>query len=512
MFRIPSLEYKLSHPHPKGHIFLIATIVIFLLTLPVLVLVNLVTQGSELVPSLQSEFQPNKTLLEGWWGAHRLPGLLGPKPPRCQPKDIGRGDTFRLTTSLFDYTVMSTLNQSEGTGASVMQEQIRPEYRGQSFSKCAVNSARFDYSLFDQTQSVMVGVFCQGFPEYPVNVSMQTTMTFAWELSKDFIGQYYGPGLDLLNLNDSNPSDYRKVVLATLEVISTDSLTILHRPHLSNPVGSMRIAFVVDPGTGKFWDDASTLTYVNGSQPDRYPVEAGIYVASIVNLVTVAINAVNLDLGNGTPNLFRNASRLSALISPNLAPQGIDPADWAEGSQTFYYGNLTSQYQTWAQKLLDGKPVRLGSLTGLPEQTVMATSYLCPSYQVKPMNSFLSSVFIGSATMTLSVWGVWMFFTAFVAKRMVAPRVHCQCLDCEARRSNEGQANQGGNNQGMAMMFAKFMAFVGVKKRVEPANAGDEERGNSNSVTNYGASQSGSPTHLKHASYSNNSAMDEPEK
>ncbi|KAG8696499.1 hypothetical protein FRC11_000691, partial [Ceratobasidium sp. 423] len=266
-----------------------------------------------------------------------------------------------------------------------------------------------------------VGVFCQGFPEYPVDVSIQTTMTFAWELSKDFIGQYYGPGLDLLNLNDSNPSDYRKIVLATLEVISTDSLTILHRPHLSSPAGSMQIAFAVDPGTGKFWDTASTLTYVNGTQPDGYPIEARIYVASIINLVTVAINAVNLDLGSHTPNLFRNASRLNVLISPNLAPQGIDPADWAEGSQTFYYGNLTSQYQTWAQMLLDGKPVRLGSLTGLPEQPVMATSYLCPSYQVKPMKSFLSSVFIGSATMTLSVWGVWMFFTAFVAKKIMAP-------------------------------------------------------------------------------------------
>ncbi|CAE6432928.1 unnamed protein product [Rhizoctonia solani] len=510
MFQIPSLEYNLSHPHPKGHLFLIATIVIFILTLPVLILVNLVTQGSELVPSLQSEFQPNKTLLEGWWGASRLPGLLSPKPPRCQPKDIGRGDAFRLTTSLFDYTVMSTLNKSDETGASEVQQQIRPEYRGQSFSKCGVNSARFDYSLFEQAQSVMIGVFCQDFPKSPVNVSMQTTMTFAWELSKDFIGQYYGPGLDLLNLNDTNPSDYRKVVLATLQVISTDSLTIMHRPHLSNPAGSMRVAFGVDPATGRFWDIASTLTYVNGTQPDGYPVEARIYVPSIINLVTVAISAVNLDLGSPTPNLFRNASRLSALISPNLPPQGIDPADWAEGSQTFYYGNLTSQYQTWAQKLLDGKPVQIGSLTGLPEQSVMATSYLCPSYQTKPMNSFLSSVFVGSATMTLSVWGIWMFFTAFLAKKLMAPRVECQCEDCKERAKQAQSTSR--ENQGKPGILAKLLVFVGVKQRAEPANAGDEERVNSDSVTNDEASQSGRPTHSKYASYDKSSTIAEMEK
>ncbi|EUC56411.1 transmembrane protein, putative [Rhizoctonia solani AG-3 Rhs1AP] len=438
VFRIPSLEYSLSHPHPKGRVFLIATVVIFLFTLPVLVLVNLITQGSELVPSLQTQYQPNDTLLEGWWGTHRLPSFFRPKTPRCQPKDIGRGDTFRLTTSLFDYTVMSTLNTSGHNGVAQLDEQIRAEYRGQDFSSCYVNSARFDYNMFDQTQSVMVGVFCPGFPYSPVNVSMQTTMTFAWELSKDFIGQYYGPGLDLLSLNETNPSDYRKVVLAVLEVISTDSLSIMHRPHLSNPAGSIRIAFKVNATTGVWKDDASTLTYVNGTQLEAYPAEANIYGASIANLVTVAMDAVSLDLGSTRfPNVFRNFTYMSKAIKLNLAPVGINSTNWAEGSRTFYYGALT-KYETWADTLLHGEPVKVGDLTGLPARgSTMATTYLCPTYQVKPMGSFLSSVFVGSATMTLSVWGVWMFFTAFVAKRIMAPRVECQCASCHKRRVKE---------------------------------------------------------------------------
>ncbi|KAG9079984.1 hypothetical protein FRC06_007216, partial [Ceratobasidium sp. 370] len=56
-----------------------------------------------------------------------------------------------------------------------------------------------------------VGVICEGTPDYPVYASMESAVVFAWELSKDFIGQYYGPGLGLLNIPDANPSDYRKL-------------------------------------------------------------------------------------------------------------------------------------------------------------------------------------------------------------------------------------------------------------------------------------------------------------
>ncbi|KAJ1299774.1 hypothetical protein OPQ81_011990 [Rhizoctonia solani] len=485
MFRIPSLEYNLSHPHPRGQLFLVATLVTFLLTLPALILVNFATEGSELVPSLQTHHQPNASLLEGWWGTGRLPPLLRPKPPPCQPKDIGRGDTFRLLPSLFDYTVMSTLSKPTADGASQVQGQIRAEYQEQNFSNCYVNNARFDYSLFESTQSVTVGVLCQGFPAPSVDVSMQTTMTFALELSKDFIGQYYGPGLDLLNINDTNPSDYRRVVLAVLQVISTDSLTIISKPLLSNTVGSITINFDVDPTTFVWNDTASTLTYVNGSRPDAYPAEASIYRDTITNLLTVVVDAVYIDLGSHRlGNVFRNATRFKTRISPNLPPPGINSSDWAEGSQTFHYGRL-SGYQTWADTLLHGQPVTVGNLTELREESVMATTYLCPSYQVKPTGSLLSSVFIGSATMTLSVWGTWIFVTTFIAKRIMAPRVQCHCEDCERRRKKEEEeARNTGTNRTIMMtgLLARLISQVGVRENRNPTpNSGNEESANADS-------------------------------
>ncbi|KAG8724159.1 hypothetical protein FRC09_000053 [Ceratobasidium sp. 395] len=457
---LPEFAYPLEHPHPNGHVFSVLTVVLVLFTMPILVLVNLVTQGSELVPSLHSNFQPNDTFLDSWWGTRRLPPLLRPDIPDCEPKDLGRGDMFRISASLFDYTVMSTWNTSDGPQASGVQEQKRVEYRGESFANCSVNSARFDYSLVEQTQSV-----------------------------NDFIGQYYGPGLSLLNITDANPSDYRKLVLAVLEVISTDSLTIMRGQHLSNPALSMRITFDVDPNTAEPIPEASTLTYVNGTQPKQYPPEAFIYKDTIYNLVTVAIDAVNLDLGsNISANVFRNASRLNDrnVISPNLPPPGVQPADWAEESQSYYYGNITPPYRTWAEMLIAGKPVTLGSLTGLPEESVMVTTYLCPSYQLKPIDSLLSSLFTGSASMFLSVWGAWVTFVIFVAKKMP---VRCGCLDCKIGQWKEDKPKKEERKKAEAEnplkfgMLTKLLASLGFAKQAKPtSNASDEENAVSNDL------------------------------
>ncbi|KAG9096308.1 hypothetical protein FRC07_010949, partial [Ceratobasidium sp. 392] len=426
MIRLPALEYNLGHPHPKGQLFLLLTVILFLLALPVLVLVNLVTLGSELVPSLQSRFQPNDTHLENWWGPRRLPRLLRPRAPLCEPQSLGRGDKFRLSASLFDYTVMSTWNTTEGTPADGVQEQKRVEYRGQSFANCYVNNTRFDFNVIDQSQTVTVGVTCPGSVDYPIFVSLETSMTFAQQTSKDFIGQYYGPGLDLMKITDAKPDDYRKVVFAALEVISSDSLTIMLGQHLTTPALGMSYFLYTRPNTGGMYppvEGSGTITDVRGT-PGAWTQEANIYGITIANLLSVVNDAVNLDLGsNNYPNIFRDPSALSKAIKPNQPPQGINASAWAGGpdTQSVYYGQITPPYQTWAEMLLNGLPVKLGSVTGLPDESAMVTTYLCPIYQVKPTSALLTSVFVGSATMTLSVWGAWMLFTTFIAKKIMPP-------------------------------------------------------------------------------------------
>ncbi|EUC63643.1 transmembrane protein, putative [Rhizoctonia solani AG-3 Rhs1AP] len=491
MVPLPFLEYTLSHPHPKGHWFLLATVIVFLATTPLLILVNFATLGFELVPSLQTEWRSHTVPLETLWGTRRLPPLLRPRTiPRCEPKELGRGDSFRVTGSLFDYTVMSTWNQSHRSLAAGVQEQERVAYKGESFADCFVSTARYDYSLSEQTHSVIAGVRCPGYKEYPIEITMQTTVTFSWELTKDFIGQYYGGGLDLLNLTET--SDYRKTVLAVLDVIASDALGILQKRNLSVPPLSIRVFFRnLDPDTAILPDRATTsrMTYVNGTQPDSYPAEGFIYTNTIYNLVYVVMDAINLDLGNTrSPNMFRNISRFPQVVFNNQAPSGINSeTNWSKGLiQSFYYGHIPDQYQTWAETLRKDPPanITLANLSG-PNKSTMATTYLCPTYELKPTNALLTSVFVGSSTMILSVWGAWMFFTAFLARKIMAPQVICYCDDCKARRLKEAMRTEAFRrrtaNQNNTGFFTRLMARMGVEGRpkniIYPADLDPEDQG-----------------------------------
>ncbi|CEL58770.1 hypothetical protein RSOLAG1IB_08816 [Rhizoctonia solani AG-1 IB] len=487
MLRVVSLEYNLGHPHPKGHWFLLATVLIFIFAVPALVLVNLATLGYDLVPSLKNNFTSNEDSRDVWWGNRRLPYLLRPRYQSCDPKELTRGDTFRLSGGIFDYTVMSVWNTSKSTEEAGTQGPSLVEYTGQSFAHCFANSSRFDYSLVEQTQTLTVGVFCSSSDSFKADVSMQTTVTFAWTLGKDFIGQYYGPGLEPEDLVNADPLKYRRTVLAALQVISTDSLTIMRHSdkHLPNPLLSASMTFFGNQDTTLFDYVEGTFAYMNGSTPTPYHESLAIYFPGIYNILNLVIDAVHLDLGNLLyPNAFRNASRLNELVGPNLAPAppdvpvAISAADWAEGSKPFYFNQLTT-YQTWAQALLDGVPVQLndGSLT-LPSKSVMATGYLCPTYRVKPLGPLLVSVFVGSATMILSVWSAWMFFTAFLARRMMPPRVICHCSDCEKRREIDAEeARKRAENPIQYGALAGFVAFMKGTRRPIPTSAPrDEER------------------------------------
>ncbi|KAG8783257.1 hypothetical protein FRC12_019903 [Ceratobasidium sp. 428] len=424
------VEFELSHQPPaNGGRLLLATSVIFLIGLPFLILWTIAAQGFELVTSLQPDIHPNGTFFDKYWDKIHLPDLLRPTDdPECEPQELGRGDTFRLSGSLFDYKVMSTWNTSSKVPlADGVQEQKRFEYRAESFADCFVNSTRFDYSLAEQTQTVNVGVICPGTnSDYPIYVSMETEIVFAQELTKDFIGQYYGPGLGLLNMTKSNSSDYHKVALAVLEVISTDSLTIMRAYNGSE-----------QPHSGL---TSNKSIHAPEWKVELWPSEANVYVASILNLLNVVSHAVNLDLqGNArnvtAPNLFRNTSLLEEVLYPNERPDNrTAPAQWVGNDSTsFYYGQLPSGYQSWAAALLHGKPVQVGDITGLHNESVMVTTYLCSTYQVRTMSSLVSSVIIGVASVGSSAWGIIWVIVLWLLVRYRTPNLHCLCEDCIER-------------------------------------------------------------------------------
>ncbi|KAJ1304738.1 hypothetical protein OPQ81_005876 [Rhizoctonia solani] len=436
------LEYNLTHPYPRSKLFTSITFILIALVLPVLVIVNIITVGHELVPTLRQDFQQNDTL-PSWWVTTPLAPLLRRKAPRCQPKDFGRGDTFRLSPSLFEYKVLSSWRTNATNVTS--EDEGRVEYRGGSFNQCFVYSIRFDLSVIESTQTLTVGIMC---PDFPVRAFLESRLVFAIEVSKDIVGQYYGYDVDLLNLVDGESRDYHRLVFAILDVISTDSLSILDGTRLNWLTFSTRAAVdytdIIFRTTNIMAKNGTNVILENNTLG-----EAEVYRPTISNLMRAVQHAVELDLGNpSSDNIFMNSSAINATFNANPPPTGVAPEGWVN-KNSFHYGVVERPYSTFAGMLRAGVltsiTASLGHLTGLPANSTMITNYLCPSYQARPMSSLLANVFIGTATMFLSAWAAWTFVSAMIAKRIRGPCVTCTCgalLDAEnqAMPCNHGHA------------------------------------------------------------------------
>ncbi|CUA78324.1 hypothetical protein RSOLAG22IIIB_13080 [Rhizoctonia solani] len=257
----------------------------------------------------------------------------------------------------------------------------------------------------------------------------------------------------------------------------------------------------------------SSLAYANGTRPFGYPAEGFIYTNGIFNLVYVLLDAVNFELGNHrAPNMFGNVSRLHEVIYNNGSPPGINLTNWVEGVPSINYGQLVPPYRTWAEMLRSGKPVSLENVTRPEDELSMITTYLCPLYQLNPMNSLLTSLFVGSTTMILSAWGAWMFCTAFLAKKIMPPRVRCECSDCQKRRVEEEKAR---NETSSPVKSGMLATLTGVFRCTKPASISDDPENLSEQgqllQQEYGGT-AGRPADLlgaRHVSYLSNSVTKE---
>ncbi|EUC64088.1 transmembrane protein, putative [Rhizoctonia solani AG-3 Rhs1AP] len=416
------LQYDLAHPYPKNRLFTVITFVLIALVLPVLVIVNIITVGHELVPSLRQDFQQNDTI-PLLWTTTLLAPLLRRKAPRCQPKDFGRGDTFRLSPSLFEYKVLSSWRTNSTLKS---EDEGRVEYRGGSFDQCFVYSIRFDLSAIESTQTLTVVVSC---PSFPVRAFLETRIVFALDDSKDIVGQYYGGDIDILDLVDSESQDYRRLVFAVMDVMSTDSLSTLDGSrhswlslstralvHLQEPSFTTTI-LVAKNGTSRMLDNDNDLG------------DAEVYRPTIVNLMRTVQHAVQLDLGNpGPDNIFTNPLALNNTFNANPPLAAFNARHWVD-RDSFQYGAVEAPHLTFAEMLRAGVPTNitaaLGNPTGLPANSTIIMDYMCPNYQARPMSSLLANVFIGTATMSLSAWAVLRFVTAMIAKRIRGPCEPC---------------------------------------------------------------------------------------
>ncbi|QRV93968.1 hypothetical protein RhiJN_21986 [Ceratobasidium sp. AG-Ba] len=155
---------------------------------------------------------------------------------------------------------------------------------------------------------------------------MESTVTFAGDISKDTIGQYYGYDVNPLPFFTNDPRDYWRTVFGALDAISTDSIAIMHGQHInSGPpvlVLSTRLDFYEWLNGGSLSIIRASVSHTDGNvNTTNYSMgPAAIYEDTIRNLVVVA-NAILLDLrSEGPDNVFLNQTAINGTIVPNRAP------------------------------------------------------------------------------------------------------------------------------------------------------------------------------------------------
>ncbi|KAJ1304451.1 hypothetical protein OPQ81_005598 [Rhizoctonia solani] len=279
----------------------------------------------------------------------------------------------------------------------------------------------FQHSTAQRTQTVTAAVMC---PEYPVRVYMEAPVLLAMDEHRGVVGQYYGYDMKMQDMGDEDTRDYRRSVFGMIDLISTDSLGIVLGQHLEAPVSELNLSGDVVESDLNITFHGGTIVYQNGTAiqigTNNNLAQAEIYRASITNIMLAVQHAVELDLGDPGPNnIFINAAAVNNAFNPNVAPVQVDPGLWMGNHSSYAYGYVVPPYQTWAQMIRAGLPQELpiGNLTGRPWDSKMLTNYLCPFYKLKPTGALLSGVFIGTATMILSVWAAWMTLSAIIAKR-----------------------------------------------------------------------------------------------
>ncbi|KAG9122545.1 hypothetical protein FRC07_001027 [Ceratobasidium sp. 392] len=191
------------------------------------------------------------------------------------------------------------------------------------------------------------------------------------------------------------------------------------------PSPAVTLSAEVDVATREILD--THITYFNGTSESILGSES-IFADSILNLAVAVAHAINFDLRNTEPNIFLDPSVVNNTVVPNQTPQGVNRENWiVNRARSFYFGGIAPPYESFAQMLRAGLPtnVTLGDLSDTPDDSQMVTNYFCPSYQLKPISSFLSSIFVGTATMFLSVWAAWVFGTAIVARWLSDPCSEC---------------------------------------------------------------------------------------
>ncbi|KDQ54231.1 hypothetical protein JAAARDRAFT_402762 [Jaapia argillacea MUCL 33604] len=428
-------DYPITRPYPWRHFgpifFVVSCIVLALLTL-----LNAAVAGYDTVTVARND----KNATQQMWWTPLIPRALR-ATTTCDSYLINVGDTFTTNNSLFQWTLIDAFFDENG-GSS----EAGFQYFAAPMSFCGPNEtvSNLVVDVNMATVTTWTSVFCNTTSgvEFVIQGTWQWSIIQSSQSISTRPGQYIssppvllGPIFDVLSrlaqdlyeafLTPPPPGIERLIGLNVEGWANSDQSA--QQPAL--------IEFFAGPVS---WKNGSSACCIHED-------DLGYPVTALQNFLAALIAAAEIDLGIYQENsLYFDMDMFNATIEPNpliTAPHFVpSPADiYSDPDNPYDVSSSTANNLSGAQILRMYPAVPSDLYIPIDREyqlpAIIEVSYLCHELQIKSPPAFVSSVFVGTASMFMAFRAFVLLIATVLAKRHSEKANHCEgSLDVEGGR------------------------------------------------------------------------------
>ncbi|QRW13286.1 hypothetical protein RhiLY_12285 [Ceratobasidium sp. AG-Ba] len=425
-----------------------------------LVVVNLALVGYDEVTVTMPD--PNITEYDQWWAPKSLPSALKfrTKPGDCQEVTLPLNTALRTNSSLplFTYYLTNNLNQFDSQKDSLGLRGQTP-YQANPMNICRVQNMTLTMEPRILSFAVSTSLLCDPVGDPPRSRRFQTTFKrardsrFRFDSVLDYMAYTAAPNetdvsrYQILS-RDGPPKDPYVNALGAIDALATDLIHMMWMRkvtwfHINDTANQSPV-----PELGSMsWDsrpdsrlptDPSRLNW--GTYTEGYWYK-GNYVrtinTTIVNMFLAMRDAIYLDIGYVLPeNIYVNKTTFDQVIKIDPYGTELTPITWQynlDGINTsttlcsWGWGCTRNINTTWAQEFTStGQQVNNISLpivlpSPLPA-SVLDIVYLCPQYKLKSWGDLLVSLFTGTFTMYVTLYGIFAWLAPMLDRKRKGPQ------------------------------------------------------------------------------------------
>ncbi|KAF8604530.1 hypothetical protein BDV93DRAFT_605843 [Ceratobasidium sp. AG-I] len=463
--RISQLEYPITNKYTIPYLPLVFYLISFW-TLCLLIPLNIALVGSDVVSTLRSD---PTSVIDPWWMPSFWPGFMRLRtlPQICQPASITDNMPLRTNSSVPAFTYVLRHGSAIGYDTNDPASRIYPApYMGNPLSNCQVNTITLVMQLPAKTMTYTITVRCElgGNKKFSFQIPDNVTFSTVYQRSSngdlgpddmiDYLAFNVIPEAGAIRVAESSlqalpaNSSSSNNVLGVLDAFQADLFQMLWaQMSVWNSRGdTYPVTNVVEWAAGPLCranisvygplnttcdgdTDVRRIARWYGAIGDR-TYQAGFMASfnvTLINMFVAMRDAVMIDLGNVNPatNIYLNKSYFDTAI--RVDPYFASAAPIVIGlnnslgpiTEEIYWHSCTWGWNcvnttTWAEALLtapENTPVNNLVLPYKPNNpqapSVLSFSYLCPTFQRKPTDSLLISVFVATATMFSVLYSIF---------------------------------------------------------------------------------------------------------